>query len=45
MACCLTTGEAAGIASAMSAAEDGNVHNVNTDALRRELRDKGAYLP
>ena len=45
MACCLTTGEAAGIASAMSAAGDGNVHNVNPDALRQELRDKGAYLP
>ena len=45
MACCLTTGEAAGIASAMSAAEDANVRNVNTDALRRRLREKGAYLP
>jgi hypothetical protein len=45
MACCLTTGEAAGIASAMSVAGDGNVHNVNTDALRQELLDNGAYLP
>ena len=45
MACCLTTGEAAGIAAAMAAAEDANVHHVNTDALRRLLREKGAYLP
>ena len=45
MACCLTTGEAAGIASAMSAEKDANVHHVNTDALRRLLRETGAYLP
>ena len=45
MACCLTTGEAAGIASAMSAAEDANVHHVSTEALRLRLREHGAYLP
>lgn len=45
MACCLTTGEAAGIAAAMAAAADTNVHHVNTDTLRRVLREKGAYLP
>jgi glycine/D-amino acid oxidase-like deaminating enzyme len=45
MACCLTTGEAAGIASAMSAADDGNVHQVSTEALRLRLREHGAYLP
>jgi hypothetical protein len=45
MACCLTTGEAAGIASAMSAAKDANVHNVDTDALRKALLERGAYLP
>ena len=45
MACCLTTGEAAGIASAMSAAKDANVHNVDTDTLRRTLQNNGGYLP
>jgi hypothetical protein len=45
MACCLTTGEAAGIAAAMSAAADANVHQVNTADLRRTLRENGAFLP
>ena len=45
MACCLTTGEAAGLAAAMAAAEDANVHRVSTDALRLRLRKEGAYLP
>ena len=45
MACCLTTGEAAGMAAAMAAAGDANVHHVDTDALRRVLRENGAYLP
>lgn len=45
MACSLTTGEAAGIASAMSAADDADVHHVNTEALRLRLREHGAYLP
>ena len=45
MTCCLTTGEAAGIASAMSAAKDANVHNVDTDILRKLLKENGAYLP
>lgn len=45
MACCLTTGEAAGIAAAMSAADDANVHHVSAEALRQRLREHGAYLP
>ena len=45
MACCLTTGEAAGIAAAMAAARDADVHRVNTQALRQVLRKNGAYLP
>ena len=45
MACCLNTGEAAGIAAAMAAASDRNVHKVDTDCLRATLRNHGAYLP
>lgn len=45
MACCLTTGEAAGTAAAMAAAGDGDVHRVDTAELRRKLRAAGAYLP
>jgi hypothetical protein len=44
MACCLTTGEAAGIAAAI-AIDDGDVHRVDTDDLRGRLRENGAYLP
>ena len=45
MACCLTTGEAAGTAAAMAAAGNGDVHAVSTDALRSTLKLHGAYLP
>lgn len=45
MACCLNTGEAAGIAAAMAAADDGDVRKVDTDRLRADLRHHGAYLP
>lgn len=45
MACCLTTGEAAGIAAAMAAATDRDVHAVRTDELRGKLKGHGAYLP
>jgi hypothetical protein len=44
MACCLTTGEAAGTAAAM-AVDEGDVHSVDTDDLRTRLRVNGAYLP
>ncbi len=45
MACCLNTGEAAGIAAAMAAVGDRNVHTVDTESLRRTLLHHGAYLP
>jgi len=45
MACCLNTGEAAGIAAAMAAAGEGDVHAVRADAVRERLREHGAYLP
>ena len=45
MACCLTTGEAAGTAAAMTAAGPHDVHAVNTDELRNKLKAHGAYLP
>ena len=45
MACCLTTGEAAGVAAAMAAATDQDVHAVDTDVLRATLVRHGAYLP
>ncbi len=45
MACCLNTGEAAGIAAAMAAVDCADVHAVNTDELRCKLNAHGAYLP
>ncbi len=45
MACCLTTGEAAGAAGAMAAAGDGDPHAVDTGELRETLVAHGAYLP
>lgn len=46
MACCLTTGEAAGTAAALAAASEAcDVHNVDADDLRRRLKANGAYLP
>jgi hypothetical protein len=44
MACCLTTGEAAGTAAAMALAS-GDTHALDTDELRRKLKEHGAYLP
>jgi len=49
MACCLNTGEAAGLAAAMAALDRGkegpNVHAVDAKELRRRLKGYGAYLP
>ena len=45
MACCLNTGEAAGLAAAMAAKGSGDVHAVSTDELRGRLRSYGAFLP
>jgi len=45
MACCLTTGEAAGTAAAMAGAGSHDVHAVDTGDLRTRLKAHGAYLP
>jgi hypothetical protein len=45
MPCCLSMGEAAGMAAAHASATGGDVHAVNTDKLRSRLREEGAYLP
>ncbi len=46
MACCLTTGEAAGTAAAMAAGmTEPDVHTVEPTLLRAKLREHGAYLP
>lgn len=46
MACCLTTGEAAGAAAAQAATSTSpDVHAIDTDELRWQLRGYGAYLP
>ncbi|MNJ03669.1 hypothetical protein D3C73_1640870 [compost metagenome] len=46
MPVCLAMGEAAGIAAAMAALlPEPDVHAVDTPALRRRLREEGAYLP
>ena len=45
MACCLNTGEAAGLAAAMAAADSGDVHAVDTGGLRTKLKNHGAHLP
>ncbi len=45
MACCLNTGEAAGIAAAMAANDSGDVHIVCVDKLRTTLKRHGGYLP
>ncbi|HCE42584.1 MAG TPA: FAD-dependent oxidoreductase [Lentisphaeria bacterium] len=42
---CLCMGEAAGIAGAMALKKQGDVHAINTDALRSRLKKNGAYLP
>ena len=43
--CCLVMGEAAGLAASMAASGDRDVHHVDTDMLRRNLRANGAFLP
>lgn len=45
MPVCLAMGEAAGIAAALAAAADSDVHGVDTDTLRSALRTHAAYLP
>ncbi len=45
MPVCLCMGEAAGLAAALAVASDGDVRAVDTDALRKRLREEGGYLP
>jgi hypothetical protein len=45
MPVCLAMGEAAGIAAAHAATQDGDTHRVDTDRLRQRLAEHGAYLP
>ena len=45
MACCLNTGEAAGIAAAMALKDNAHVRAVDADDLRARLKEEGAYLP
>lgn len=46
MPCCMTMGEAAGMAAAHAAAvHDSDIHAVDTNRLRARLREVGAYLP
>jgi len=45
MPCCLVMGEAAGLAAALAALGDHNAHHVDTDHLRRRLREEGGFLP
>ena len=44
MACCLNTGEAAGIGAALAAAGNADTHAVDTCEVRRLLKQHGAYL-
>lgn len=46
MPVCLAMGEAAGMAAAQTAASEHlDVHRIDTQNLRRRLREEGAYLP
>lgn len=46
MACCLNTGEAAGMAAAFAAkAPKVDIHAVDAQRLRARLKEEGAYLP
>ena len=45
MPTCVVTGEAAGLAAALAASGESDVHTVDTVELRKRLRAHGAYLP
>jgi glycine/D-amino acid oxidase-like deaminating enzyme len=44
MACCLTTGEAAGVAAAVTTSGVQDVHEVDVNEVRRKLKAHGAYF-
>ncbi len=45
MATCLSTGEAAGIAAALASKQkDHDIHKVDTEVLRKILKENGAYI-
>jgi len=45
MPVCLAMGEGAGLAAAIAASGDKDVHKVDTNYLREKLKSNGAYLP
>lgn len=45
MAGCYITGQAAGVAAALSARHDASVHSLDIQDLQGRLKDLGAYLP
>ena len=45
MPVCLAMGEAAGLAAALAAGSDHDVHQVDTELLRSRLKAHGAWLP
>ena len=45
MPCSMVTGEAAGLAAALAASAESDVHAVDTNDLRSRLLEYGAYLP
>jgi len=46
MSCCMCSGEAVGIAAKYASEMPAvNIHKVDTDLLRKRLREEGAYLP
>lgn len=42
---CMAFGEAAGVAAAIAAKNGKDIHNVDTDILRKKLKNNGVYLP
>ena len=45
MPCCIMGGEASGIAATLASRDaEPNIHRINTDLLRKRLREEGAYI-
>lgn len=45
MPCCMSMGEAAGVAAAQAAGADCDVHAVNVNLVQERLRETGGFLP